>query len=114
MLAVRDVVVEAMNAVGTPARSEDVLVTNGGQQGAGPHGAGIPQRGGCRARRGAHLEVEEKLRERLGGVSVDRGHERLYARLTTEERAAVRDLEAWRGLSGRLQGRYGCKVFYSF
>ena len=67
MLAVRDVVVEAMNAVGTPARSEDVLVTNGGQQGAGPHGASIPQRGGCRARRGAHLEVEEKLRERLGG-----------------------------------------------
>jgi 2-aminoadipate transaminase len=33
MLAVWDVVVEAMNAVGTPARSEDVLVTNGGQQG---------------------------------------------------------------------------------
>ena len=33
MLAVRDVVVEAMNAVGPPARSEDVLVTNGGQQG---------------------------------------------------------------------------------
>jgi 2-aminoadipate transaminase len=33
MLAVRDVVVEAMNAVGTPARSEGVLVTNGGQQG---------------------------------------------------------------------------------
>jgi 2-aminoadipate transaminase len=31
--AVRDVVVEAMNAVGTPARPEDVLVTNGGQQG---------------------------------------------------------------------------------
>ena len=31
--AARGVVVEAMNAVGTPARSEDLLVTNGGQQG---------------------------------------------------------------------------------
>jgi 2-aminoadipate transaminase len=31
--AARGVVVEAMKAVGTPARSEDVLVTNGGQQG---------------------------------------------------------------------------------
>jgi 2-aminoadipate transaminase len=32
MSAVRDDVVEAMNAVGAPARSEDVLLTNGGQQ----------------------------------------------------------------------------------